>query len=165
MPLNIIIINGPRDIIEIYWWYLDPILMHISNEKYIIDIIDQFSKWLWSSDLKDKSAKSVLFYIKKYINAFEPINKIKTDNSTEFKNVLISEYLTNKKIKNIFTPVQHPQSNGCVEKVHQQVKCIINQKYILHNMIDDFDINQAILEANEYHNKVNYEIGTLHHAI
>ena len=82
--------------------------------------MNNFQNWLFSSSLRDKTYLSVLYCIKKYINAFGPINKIKTDNGAEFTNALLNEYLTENNTVHIYTPVRHPQYNGCVGNVHRQ---------------------------------------------
>lgn len=64
--------------------------------------------------IKDKTSLSVLYCIKKIINAFGPINKIKTDNDTEFNNALLNEYLTEKNKVHIYKLVRYYQSNECV---------------------------------------------------
>ena len=50
-----------------------------------------------------------------------------TDNGTEFKNSELKTFFENKEIKQVFSRVYHPQSNGAVEAVHKTVrKYLIN---------------------------------------
>ena len=45
-----------------------------------------------------------------------------SDNDTEHKNVLINNYLTTNNIKQVFSSSRHPQTNGVMEVVHEEVR-------------------------------------------
>ena len=54
--------------------------------KYILEIIDHFSKWLQCYPLENKKADGVLKNIKNYIFAFRKPKIFQTDNGKEFVN-------------------------------------------------------------------------------
>lgn len=69
------------------------------NAKYIISIIDTFSKFGYCYILNNKRDDSVLGKIKDFINKFGKSNSIQTDNGKEFTNALLSKYCDELKIK------------------------------------------------------------------
>ena len=52
-----------------------------------------------------------------------------TDNGTEFKNAELKTFLENEGIKQIFSRLFHPQSNGAIEAVHKSVKKYLANEY------------------------------------
>ena len=52
-----------------------------------------------------------------------------TDNGTEFKNVELKTFLANEGIKQVFSRVYHPQSNGAIEAVHKDVRKYLITEY------------------------------------
>ena len=64
-----IIENGPHFRIEIDIFYLPDDIAKVSGYNYILDIIDIFSKWLFSYPLITKSSKEVLIAFRKFIEA------------------------------------------------------------------------------------------------
>ena len=48
-------------------WYLPKDISKASGYSYILDVIDHFSKWLYSFPLKEKAAKEILSNFRKYI--------------------------------------------------------------------------------------------------
>ena len=53
--------------------------------KYILEIIDHFSKWLWCYPLENKEGDNVLKNIKNYILAFGKPKIFQTDNGSLWK--------------------------------------------------------------------------------
>ena len=47
---------------------------------------------------------------------------LQTDNGLEFHNRLLSESLENEDVKHIFSRSHHPQTNGCLERYHREIK-------------------------------------------
>ena len=46
LPEKAIIKNGPRDEYQMDLWYLSKDIVDVTGYKYVIDIIDIFSKWM-----------------------------------------------------------------------------------------------------------------------
>lgn len=89
---------------------------------WILNVIDTFTKYLWSFNLKNKTAievKNSLEYIFK--NYGTPLS-IQADNGKEFRNNLLHEYLNNLNILVIHGRPRNPKSQGQVERVNQTVK-------------------------------------------
>lgn len=95
---------------------------------WLLNVIDSFSKYIWSIKLKNKTAESVkkgLIYI---FNNFGAPSTIQADNGKEFKNNLLKETMLNMHITIIHGRPRHPQSQGQVERVNQTVKRFIAKK-------------------------------------
>lgn len=89
---------------------------------WILNVIDTFTKYLWSFKLKDKSAvtiKNCLQYI--FDNFGDPL-EIQSDNGKEFKNSLLREFLLGRNIKIIHGRPRNPKAQGQVERVNQTIK-------------------------------------------
>ena len=129
MPLKLIIDEGPHYRYEADIWYLDKELKTNNNYEYCLDIIDHFSKWLYSYLLTDKTMALVTSKIKLYIMNYGKCKIFQTDNGTEFKNAELKTFLANEGIKQVFSRVYHPQSNGAVEAVHKDVRKYLITEY------------------------------------
>ena len=55
MPKKLIIEEGPYFRYQMDIWYLPKDIAEASNYNYVLDIIDHFSKWLFSYPLKEKT--------------------------------------------------------------------------------------------------------------
>jgi len=76
-------------------WQADLINFKKHNErgfKWILTIVDVFSKYLWARPLKNKSAEEVKEAFSRIFKERRPI-VLHTDNSKEFKDTLLSNYL------------------------------------------------------------------------
>ena len=79
-----------------------------------------------------------------------PCKIFQTDNGLEFNNLELKIYLENLNIDYIRSAPYHPQSNGCCETLHKEIKnFLLNEKKIKK---DKFDIDIAIEDTIEFHN-------------
>lgn len=90
--VKLILDNGPhyRYVADI--WYLNEEIKIKKDFKYILDIIDHFSKWYNGYLLKIKEAHEVLKKIEIYIENYGKCKILRVDNGTEFKNNLLDTY-------------------------------------------------------------------------
>ena len=77
--------------------------------KYIIIIIDHYSKPLSSYLLKSKTSKEVLKYINKFICSYGIPKYIQSDNGSEFINRHFKKFCDDKNIKLIHFMPYHPK--------------------------------------------------------
>ena len=89
---------------------------------YALDVIDHFSKWCYFFLLKNKGASLVLSKMKSFFEINGKPELFPTDNGKEFKNNKLKYYLENHNIKYIISTPYHPQSNGCCEALHKEIK-------------------------------------------
>ncbi|GJT26733.1 retrovirus-related pol polyprotein from transposon TNT 1-94 [Tanacetum coccineum] len=91
----------------------------INGKKYILVIVDNFSRYTWVYFLLSKD--ETLEIIKKFItqaqlNYKAKVCKIRTDNGTEFKNATLKAHYEKLGIMQQFSIARTPQQNGVVER-------------------------------------------------
>lgn len=105
------------------------------NYKYIISIIDVFTRKCFLEKIKDKTANNVsIGFNDVCIRAGITPNYIISDNGLEFKGEF-SEYCKNNNIKQRFVRAYSPQANGIVERLNQEIRKIIKDISLNNNNI------------------------------
>ena len=132
-----------------------------SGFKYVLSIIDHFSKWLWSYPLQDKSGTSCLMCFKKYVYSFGFCKKLHTGNGREFKNSYFDKFCNDNNITHVFSKPYNPKSAGCIEASHKELKKIINDNFYLYKG-ENFDLENILIEAifthnNKIHSSTKYK--------
>jgi transposase InsO family protein len=87
--------------------------------KYGLVIVDVFSRFTWIFFLQDKTETqgTLKCFLRRAQNEFElKVKKIRSDNGSEFKNLLVEEFLEEESIKHEFSAPYTPQQNGVVER-------------------------------------------------
>ena len=131
--------------------YIDDSIIDTNYEyKYIINIIDHYSKLLGSYLLKSKSSKEVLKYINKFICSYGIPKYIQSDNGKEFINSYFQRYCDDKNIKLIHSRPYHPQTNGIVQRVHREIKQGLLTAKLTKNKL--YDIDTALDNTVAVHN-------------
>ncbi|GKA08350.1 retrovirus-related pol polyprotein from transposon TNT 1-94 [Tanacetum coccineum] len=91
----------------------------INGKKYIIVIVDDFSRFTWVKFLrsKDETPEVVIKFLKQIqVGLNKTIRYIRTDNGTEFVNKDLTEYYERVGILHQKTVPRTPQQNGVVER-------------------------------------------------
>ena len=99
--------------------------------KYIMNIIDVYSRYSWLIILKNKQADTITRKFKEWyesviieaIDNLHPIKILQTDDGGEFKG--LSEFLKSKSIKHIIST--SPQSQSIVERCNQTVRRLLGK--------------------------------------
>lgn len=96
---------------------------HNDGYKYIMSVIDVFSKYGWMVPLKNKTAKQVTTALRNIItkSGRKPRN-IQSDKGTEFKNATLSSFLKSQGIKQHFPMLQSLQKAAIVERFNRTMK-------------------------------------------
>lgn len=95
--------------------------------KYILTIIDIFTKQANAIPIRKKSTKNVIKAFLKSIELFDKIKVLQTDNGSEFINEDFQKLLRDKNIKHILSLPSKPQSNGVVERFNGTLKNYIQR--------------------------------------
>jgi transposase InsO family protein len=91
----------------------------IGGSKYCLDIVDDYSRFIWVFFLQEKSQtqETLKRFLRQTQNEFGlRIKKIRSDNGTEFKNSQIEGFLEEEGINHEFSSPYTPQQNGVVER-------------------------------------------------
>jgi transposase InsO family protein len=91
----------------------------IGDNKYGLIIVDDYSCFTWVFFLQDKSETQEV--LKKFLRRAQnecdtKVKKIRSDNSTKFKNTQVEDILDEEDIKHKFSAPYTPQQNGVVER-------------------------------------------------
>ena len=147
---KIIIENGPHYRYIADLWTIPKEISSETEYKYILDIVDHFSKWYYGYLLKSKSAEEVLINLENFCELFGYPKILQTDNGGEFKNKQLENFCEKNSIKLIHSSPYHPQTNGAVEVTHKEI-----QKYICFEFLKDkhnFNIQAALYNIIKIHN-------------
>ena len=100
-----------------------PLPMSKSLNRYIVTIIDKFSRYCMLIPVRDITALSVVKAIDKWITIFGPPKSILSDNGPQFISAIYRDYMQNHDdVKLKYTMTYHPQCNGQIERLHRWVK-------------------------------------------
>ncbi|KAI3700123.1 hypothetical protein L2E82_44740 [Cichorium intybus] len=97
----------------------DSLLESIGKKKYILVIVDDYSRFTWVLFLRNKSdaAEEIINFIKNIEVMFNKIVRtVYSDNGSEFKNQTLDGFLKKKGISHNFSAPYTPQQNGVVER-------------------------------------------------
>ncbi|KAJ9554158.1 LOW QUALITY PROTEIN: hypothetical protein OSB04_018203 [Centaurea solstitialis] len=89
----------------------------INGRKYILVIVDDFSRYTWVNFLrrKDGTSEIIISFIRN-VRLQLLVQMIHTDNGTEFKNHTLDSFLDSVGITHTFSAARTPQQNGVVER-------------------------------------------------
>ncbi|KAJ9551856.1 hypothetical protein OSB04_015901 [Centaurea solstitialis] len=91
----------------------------INGRKYVLVIVDDFSRYTWVNFLisKDGALEIIISFIRSVqVRLQLPVQVIRTDNGTEFKNHTLDSFLDSVGISHTFSAARTPQQNGVVER-------------------------------------------------
>ncbi|KAL8145511.1 hypothetical protein AgCh_003609 [Apium graveolens] len=92
-------------------------VMSIAKKKYTLVIVDEFTRYTWVYFLHTKSeTASILIDHVKHLDKMvkDSVKILRSDNGTEFKNLIMEEFYKNRGIKQEFSAPGTPQQNGVV---------------------------------------------------
>lgn len=96
------------------------------SNKYILTIIDRFSRWTEAIPLPDMTADTVAkAFVTNYVSRFGVPLEMSTDQGTQFESRLISGLNSLLGTSRIRTAAYNPQANGLIERFHRQLKSAI----------------------------------------
>ncbi|GJT94837.1 retrovirus-related pol polyprotein from transposon TNT 1-94 [Tanacetum coccineum] len=97
----------------------DSPIQSIKGKKYILVIVDDYSRFTWVKFLrsKDETPEFVINFLKQIqVGLNKTVRFIRTDNGTEFVNQVMSEYYEGVGIFHQKSVLRTPQQNGIVER-------------------------------------------------
>lgn len=124
--------------------------------KYILNVIDVFSKFAWSIPLKDKKGVTVVEAFRQIAKQFGRIPKhIWVDKGKEFYNKNMDEWLQENKINRYSTYGEH--KSAVVERFNRTLKEIMWKRFTAENTRTWIDMLDQLL--HDYNNRVHSTIG------
>jgi transposase InsO family protein len=109
--------------------------------RYCLNIIDVFSRFLYSIPIKDKSAELIAIELDKlFSNPNDRPIKLQSDNGLEFLNQLVKNICRKYGINQVFSLQYTPEQNSCIEQVNGTLKNKIFNYFLIHNTNQYIDI-------------------------
>ncbi|RVW18919.1 Retrovirus-related Pol polyprotein from transposon TNT 1-94 [Vitis vinifera] len=129
----------------------------LGGKKYILVMVDDYSRYAWVAFLRDKSEAFINFKdigLKIQNEKGHPIERIRSDRGREFDNSNFFEFCHSLGIKHEFSAPRTPQQNGVVERknrvLQEMARTMLNQ----HELPTHFwaeAINTACYTSNRTH--------------
>ena len=100
--------------------------------KYILHVVDHFSKFLWALKTKRKDSQNVIQLLSKIAEENEnKLNIVHSDNGGEFTSSVVKILVEKIGGEQVFGKPYHPQSQGSVERLNATIKrCIAKVCFI-----------------------------------
>ena len=124
--------------------YLSDYLVGSKEDRYLLTIIDHFSKFGMISIVPNKKSTTVLKVLKEWLRITGKPGMIQSDNGGEFNNDLIKDFLKHQGIEYVRGSPYHPQSQGSVEGFNRTVQNFLYLAKDMHK--DEFDLNDSIYD-------------------
>nr|GEV68566.1 hypothetical protein [Tanacetum cinerariifolium] len=91
----------------------------INGKRYVLVVVDDYSRYTWVFFIhsKDEASEVITSFIKKtQVNLQLQVQRVRTDNGTEFKNKTLAKFFNKVGISQQFSAARTPQQNGVVER-------------------------------------------------
>ena len=104
--------------------HIDLVTLPLSNGfKYLLTMVDRFTRWPVAVPLVDISAQSVIdAFTFGWIQIFGVPATITSDRGSQFSSEIFQQLTRTWGIKTVMTAPYHPESNGMVERFHRRLK-------------------------------------------
>ena len=143
----------PKERFQVDMVYLSDMLINSPDEKYLLSIVDHFSKYGWAVVLLNKNIKTILKAIIECLKITGKPTVLQTDNREEFNNELLKRFLEHNNIQYVRGSPYHPQSQGAVERFNRTIQ---NFLYLAKDMQgSEFDLNDSVYDfIMHYNNRI-----------
>ncbi len=100
-----------------------PLPITEDNNRYILTIMDRFTRYVVAVPLVKQTAEHVARAIlEHWVYVYGPPQKILSDNGTQFASSVFRLIMNTLKVQQLFTTVYRPEANGMIERFHQFLK-------------------------------------------
>jgi hypothetical protein len=106
---------------------IGPLPVTERGNKYVLSVIDHFSRYLELIPLENQTASMVAeAFVRRWVVRFGVPEKLLTDQGSNFMSELFASMCKELQITQLRTSPFHPQSNGRCERVHRTVSQILS---------------------------------------
>ena len=119
-PLKPLVVTRPLEIVSMD--VVGPLPVSDLGNKYIITMMDLFSRWPAAYPVNDMSAETVIRCLKDWGGAFGFPETILTDRGSNFTSDTMRRACKALNVKHVLTTAYRPQTNGMLERFHFTLK-------------------------------------------
>lgn len=136
-PDKVVMCSNPPQAVwdKIYIDLMGPLIKSYSGNKYVLLILDSFSKWLITFAIPDSSSASIIKCLHQVFTTYGPPSNIVSDNATSFSSHKFTEFCSSWGSRLIHISPYKPSSN-MVERVIRNVRSamsiLLQQKFDNH---------------------------------
>jgi hypothetical protein len=127
--------------------------IYIAQPNMFLSAVDKFTKYGALIPIKSRSIPDVRKAIIKYITMHGTPAMIISDNEPAIKSIEIRGLLSDLNIQQYFTPANHSQMNGIVERFHSTITEIFNTNK--HKYGDISDKEKFLISCSLYNNSIH----------
>jgi transposase InsO family protein len=125
------------------------------GNKFLLNIIDVFSRYAWSVQLKDKTGASVTTALKILFKSRQPLT-LQSDKGTEFLNKSLQRYLKTQGVS--FHTTHNPDINGAIiERFNRTLKTRMYRYFTKNNTYRYLDVLDKLVRGSN--NSIHSTIG------
>jgi transposase InsO family protein len=153
-----IVVNNPN-----IHWQTDLVDFQKYNDKnddyrYVMTVVDLFSKYAYAKPLRDKEGKTVAKAMKEILEANKNPKVIQADNGSEFISEEFKELCDRKGIKIIHSKPYTPSTQGAIERFNKTLKEKLHWYKLQYATTKWIDILDKMITNynNSYHNTTNF---------
>lgn len=130
-PLGNYLVGEPME--RVMMDILGPLPTTDNGNKYVLVIVDWFTKWTESIPLPNQEAKTVAdAFVQNFVCRFGVPLQLYTDQGSNFESLLFAEMCSIFDIEKVHATSMRPQANGCVERFNRTLVSMIS-KYCQEN--------------------------------
>jgi ribulose bisphosphate carboxylase small subunit len=155
-PRRQVIVRGIDETFQADLVEMIPYAKENKQFKYILMVIDIFSKFAWAKPVKNKSGETVTQAMKEIFDECKRIPKnLHTDMGLEFRNKFFKSLMQKHNINHYWT-FTHLKAQIC-ERLNRTIKEMMWKRFSLQGNYEWISILDSIM--NEYNNRVHRTIG------
>ena len=124
-PINPVFANGVWE--RIAMDLMGPMPANDFEFKFILVVVDAYTRYVVLEPIEDKSAKSVGDALCTIFSRFGIPLSIQSDNGTEFNNTIVNSIKRMFGISSIYSAPYHPSQNGLVERQMKTISSILKK--------------------------------------
>ncbi|CAG9312102.1 unnamed protein product [Blepharisma stoltei] len=125
-----------------------------TNYRYVLSIIDHFSKYTWAYPIASKTAELVLNNVEHLLNSLPKLpDIIQTDNGSEFANKSLETFCERFQIRVIHSSSYNPRAQGTAENINKYLHRYLWRNFKQQNSQQDWKIHSSLFSILNFYNK------------
>ena len=156
-PVKAISVEGPNQRYEFDLTYLNDDLESAYGVKYILSVIDVFSRKAMIYKHNSKTSENILKDIIEFCiyNGFP--KEFVSDNGPEFKNSKMNDFCIREGIRYIHGVPYNPHAQGTIERFHYTIKKYLAKEYI-NNNYKKLNFEEVRIKVIKFYNNKKHRI-------